>query len=186
MTPRPHKKRVSKADWLAAALEELERGGVDAVRIEQLARKLGVAKSGFYWHFQDRPDLLREMMRFWEHEYTGVVADNPEVTALEPKRRLLTTAEMILDHELTRYDLAMRAWAAHDKSAAGAVAEVYRKRMNYTRRAFRELGFTGAELDMRTRLYVCYHSWERTTFGSQDKASSRRSIKRRIELLTRK
>jgi AcrR family transcriptional regulator len=126
MTPRPHKKRVSKADWLAAALEELERGGVDAVRIEQLARKLGVAKSGFYWHFQDRPDLLREMMRFWEHEYTGVVADNPEVTALEPKRRLLTTAEMILDHELTRYDLAMRAWAAHDKSAAGAVAEVYR------------------------------------------------------------
>jgi len=183
---RPRKKRVSKAEWLAAALDELEGGGVDAVRIERLARKLGVAKSGFYWHFRDRRDLLRDLLHYWEHEYTGVIAENPEVSALEPKERLLRTAELVFDHALSRYDLAMLSWAAHDEAAADAVSGVHHKRLSFVRRAFRELGFRGVELEMRVRLFVAYASWEQTMFWWESRPSLRRGIKRRIELLTRR
>ena len=54
--------RVSKDQWLAAALEELEKGGIEAVRVERLARILNVARSGFYWHFKNRDDLYRHLL----------------------------------------------------------------------------------------------------------------------------
>ena len=180
------KKRVSKADWLECALESLVREGVDGVRVERLARKLGTAKSGFYWHFRDRDELLREMLDYWSHEYTGVVTGNPEVLALEPKRRLQVIAEMIIDNDLTHYDLAMRAWAAKDTRVGQRVTAVYQDRLRFLRKAFRELGFTGAELDMRTRLFVAYHSWESTTFWREPKKKLRALIKRRVDLLTTK
>ena len=58
-------KRVSKSDWLETALEFLRREGIDAVRVEALARKLGVAKSGFYWHFREHRQLMQEMLDYW-------------------------------------------------------------------------------------------------------------------------
>ena len=40
-------RHISKDQWLDAALVELEVGGVKAVRIDVLARKLSVSRSGF-------------------------------------------------------------------------------------------------------------------------------------------
>ena len=44
------KKRVMKEQWLSAALEALFEGGIENVKIENLARQLNISKSGFYWH----------------------------------------------------------------------------------------------------------------------------------------
>ena len=40
------------------ALRALADGGPDAVRVEPLARALGVTKGGFYWAFDGRQALL--------------------------------------------------------------------------------------------------------------------------------
>ena len=58
-TKKIRKRRVTKAEWLATALCELERGGIEAVKVERLSVILSVAKSGFYWHFRDRTDLYQ-------------------------------------------------------------------------------------------------------------------------------
>ena len=45
----------------------------DLLRLEfilSLARDLGVSKGSFYWHFQDREELLGKMLDRWEHEET--------------------------------------------------------------------------------------------------------------------
>ena len=57
--------RVSKSDWLKAGLEVLKKSGIEAVRVERLASNLGVAKSGFYYHFRDRHDLCKQMLDYW-------------------------------------------------------------------------------------------------------------------------
>ena len=44
--------------WLEKALEVLEAEGVNAVKIDRLAKLLETSRSGFYWHFKDRQDLL--------------------------------------------------------------------------------------------------------------------------------
>jgi AcrR family transcriptional regulator len=181
----PESPRRSKADWFRAALAALAKEGVQGVRVERLARDLGVAKSGFYWHFRDRADLLRGLLRYWAQEYTEIVSGDSQIRATHPVERIRRVMEMIVDRDLSRYDLAMRLWAAHDPMAMRAFRRVYRTRLGFLRDAFAELGFEGDELEMRTRLFVCYHSWEQISFRDSKKAC-RRFMDRRLRLLTRR
>ena len=59
---RNQKKNVSKDQWITKALETLESNGVEGVKIERLAKALGISRSGFYWHFKDRQDLLESIL----------------------------------------------------------------------------------------------------------------------------
>jgi AcrR family transcriptional regulator len=91
MTNKP-RRGVSKQEWLEAGLEALSRGGVSALTVLGLARSLGIAKAGFYWHFKDLDDLLRELLDYRSQQLTEVVTSNVELLALEPKSRLIKTA----------------------------------------------------------------------------------------------
>jgi len=135
-------------------------------------------------NFKNRDDLLRQLLDYWAHELTAVVTVNPQLLALKPKSRLTRTAEMILDYELTRYEIAIRQWAVQDTEAARAVRKVNRIRLDFVRKALSELGFTGDDLDMRTMLFVCYQSWESPMFREISLKWRRQLIAKRIELIT--
>jgi AcrR family transcriptional regulator len=183
--PKTNKiKRVSKDQWLTKALETLESSGVEAVKIERLAKAFGISRSGFYLHFKNRQDLLEHLLDYWAREYTGVVTDNPDVVKLDPEKRLLSTMEMIRDKHLAKYDLAMTSWAKLDQQAHRVVKKVVKMRLDYLRTIFAELGFEGDELEMRTRLFVCYHSWESTMFA--DASKHKHLQKLRYELFIQK
>jgi AcrR family transcriptional regulator len=64
---------VSKEEWLEAGLEAIGKGGVSGLTVKGLARKLGIAKAGFYWHFKNRDDMLRQLLDYWTHQLTEVV-----------------------------------------------------------------------------------------------------------------
>jgi AcrR family transcriptional regulator len=179
-------KRVSKDQWLTKALETLESSGVEAVKIERLAKALGISRSGFYWHFKNRQDLLRHLLDYWVREYTSVVTDNPDVVKLDPKKRLLTTMDMIRDKHLTKYDLAMTSWAKLDSQVHRVVKKVVKMRLDYLRVIFAELGFEGDELEMRTRLFVCYHSWADTMFPDLSNQKHSRLQKLRYKFFIQK
>ena len=186
MSKQKVRRGVSKAEWLEMGLQALSEKGVAALTIEGLAKSLGINKAGFYWHFENRDDLLRQILNYWVHELTEVVTLNTDVLALKPKTRLIKTAEMILDYELTRYEIAMRQWALQDAGAARAVKKVNRLRLNYIRNAFSEIGFKGEALEMRTMLFTCYHSCEFLMFPEISRKPQREQIAKRIELLTSK
>lgn len=177
---------VTKGEWLEAGLQALSKYGVAGLTVEDLAKGLGIAKAGFYWHFKDREDLLRQLLDHWVRELTEVVTTNVKVLALEPKSRLAKTAEMVLKHDLGRYDMAIRQWAVQDAGAARAARKVNRMRLDLVRGAFCELGFTGDDLDMRAMLFVCYHTWESSMFPEISRKRRRQLIVGRIDLLTRK
>ena len=179
-------KRVSKDQWLTKALDTLESSGVEAVKIERLAKAFGISRSGFYWHFKNRQDLLGHLLDYWVREYTGVVTDNPDVVKLDPKKRLLTTMEMIRDKHLAKYDLAMTSWAKLDPQVHRVVKKVVKMRLDYLRVIFAELGFEGDELEMRARLFVCYHSWEDTMFLDLSNQQHSKLLKLRYKYLIQK
>jgi AcrR family transcriptional regulator len=171
-TSKP-KTRVSKDQWLQAAMELFSREGEKGVQIEKLARQIGVAKAGFYWHFRDRTDLLEEILLYWANEFTQIVATSVEKLDLPPEQRLLKIMEMIVKHDLTQYDVHFRAWAKNDPAAARTVREVIRVRADTVRGLFSELGFEGEDLELRTRLFVSYGSNEGDMYGGPGRESQR-------------
>ena len=177
---------VSKGEWLQAALESLANGSVSDISVEDLARSRGISKSGFYWHFRSRDDLLDQVLEHWNHEITEIITKNVEVQALGPKARLRRTAEMIVDNDLVRFELGIRQWAMKDKRAARVVRSVNRRRLDFTRQALGEIGFSGDDLDMRAMLFVCYQTWEAPMFREISRKRRRELIGKRIALLTKK
>lgn len=175
--------RVSRDDWLKAGLELLLERGVEAVKIDHLANRVGVAKTGFYWHFKNRRALLDAMLEYWEQGYTAVVSSDQKLASLPPAQRLCAINEIVDRNHLAEYDLAIAHWAQHDKAAASALAQAYQVRLDYVGQAFRELGFTGDELTMRIRLFVCYVSNAPQMFGDKLTARDRRIRKLRNRLL---
>src|SRR5215467_13391709 len=73
--------QLSAQDWTDAALRALADGGVAAVRIDVLARGLGVTRGSFYWHFADRDALLRAALDQWEQAVTAQVIERMEHVA---------------------------------------------------------------------------------------------------------
>src|ERR1700760_4386876 len=68
---RPRNGRASRADRsaerrkaiLAAALEEFTAAGFAAARLDDIARRAGVAKGTIYLHFADKEALFQELVR---------------------------------------------------------------------------------------------------------------------------
>ena len=177
---------VSRDEWLRAALDELSFGSVADISVQALARKLGIGKSGFYWHFRNKPELLKALLDYWVHEITEVITTNPQMQELDPESRLRKTAEMILDYGLVQYEIGIRQWALQDAEAAKVVRKVNNLRLNYTRETLAELGFEGDDLEMRTMAFVCYHTWELLMFREMSKKKLRGLIEQRVAMICRK
>src|SRR5215213_10436356 len=60
--------------WIEAGLAELARSGVEGVRVEVLAKNLGVTKGGFYRRFKDRAALLEGILQNWSAGRSTAIA----------------------------------------------------------------------------------------------------------------
>src|SRR5215469_10859491 len=107
-------RRLTRDDWITAALAAIADGGLAAVAVEPLAARLGTTKGSFYWHFENRDALLQAALLQWEKETTtDVVA---EITAAQDPpasqfRRLVVS--VIERAERDRVGPALLASAAH-------------------------------------------------------------------------
>ena len=91
--------RVSKRQWLDAALGVLASDGVEAVRIVSLARSLNISKSGFYWHFKNRDDLLEEMKIYWIDKFSQRIISEISKQDNLPEEKLLATVRIIREKQ---------------------------------------------------------------------------------------
>jgi AcrR family transcriptional regulator len=129
--------RTPRSTWIHAGLRALATGGPDAVRIEGLARELGVSKGGFYWHFGDRQALLGEMLDAWERVGVDDVIDRIEGEGGDARARLRRLFSMAsAGDELLRIDLAIRDWARREQAVADRLRRVDNRRMDYMRSLF--------------------------------------------------
>jgi AcrR family transcriptional regulator len=165
--------RTPRSSWLEEGLQSLAAGGVDAVRIEPLARALGVTKGGFYWHFDDRRALLEEMLDTWERVSVDEVIERIESEGGDARARLrrlfaLATSgdERLSGSELLRIDLAIRDWARRDRMVAGRLRRVDNRRMDYMRSLFAD--FCPDEAEVEVRCMLAFSLWLGPHFMAAD------------------
>jgi AcrR family transcriptional regulator len=147
--------RTPRTAWIDAGLRALSAGGPDAVRVEPLARALGVTKGGFYWHFGDRGELLDAMLDSWERTVIDDVIDRVERHGGDARaklRRLFALAAV--RREVIEVELAIRDWARRDKAATRCLRRVDNRRMDYLRSQFREICDDADEVEIRCMLVM--------------------------------
>jgi AcrR family transcriptional regulator len=146
------KARTPRQAWIEAGLRVLGERGPDAVRVEVLARELGVTKGGFYGYFTDRPALLAEVLDVWEQRSAAAVIERAEQeggTALTRARR---AAALTFAPDLVPVDLAVREWARRDPEVAERLRRVDDARMGYLRATFRDRFPDPVDLEARCLL----------------------------------
>ena len=147
--------RTPRTSWIQEGLRALGVGGPDAVRIEKLAQALGVTKGGFYWHFDDRPALLEEMLDAWERLVVDEVMERVEGGGGDARaklRRLFALASSSRD--LMKIELAVRDWARRDKAVAKRLRRIDNRRMEYMRSLFGDFCPDEDEVEVRCMLVM--------------------------------
>jgi AcrR family transcriptional regulator len=178
----PAPTRTPRSRWIEEGLRALAAGGPDAVRIETLAKTLGVTRGGFYWHFEDRCALLDEMLDEWERASIDEVIDRVEREGGDARtrlRRLFTLASS--EDWLLRIDLAMRDWARREQAVAERLRRVDTRRMDYLRSLFEAV--CRDEDDAEARCMLAFSLWIGSHFIAAD--HGRRSRAEVLELARR-
>jgi AcrR family transcriptional regulator len=99
--------------WLEAALEAWAEGGLAAVAVEPLARRLGLSKGPFYWRFRSRRDLVLAALAHWEQRETEAVIAGLAAVG-DPRERLVRLFRAVTrTRGRRRLELAIVA-CAHD------------------------------------------------------------------------
>jgi AcrR family transcriptional regulator len=122
--------------WIDAGLKALAGGGPDAVRIEPLARSLGVTRGGFYGHFEDRAAFLEAMLDTWEAAATDDVLEQVERRGGDPRTKIRRAGALTFSETLLPIELAIRDWSRRDPAVAERLRRVDNRRMEYLRSLF--------------------------------------------------
>jgi AcrR family transcriptional regulator len=112
--------RGSPEGWLGAAYECLVDGGVDAVRVMPLAKRLRLSRTSFYWFYQDRDALLAALIGRWRAKNTGNLIKQSELYAESLCEAILNVFDCWLNAELfdSRLEFAVRSWAQQSAAVA--------------------------------------------------------------------
>src|SRR5689334_4989283 len=135
--------RLDAAAWIEAALDALADGGVEAVRVEPLAKALNVTKGSFYWHFADRRALIDAVLAAWSEGRVAAIRQQSGGDGA-PDARLRHLAELYTRHGNVRglaIELSIRALARSDERAANAVRAVDAERLKQVGQLFGALGW---------------------------------------------
>ncbi len=145
--------RGSREVWLAAARDAFVESGLDAVKIQPLAKRLGLSRTSFYWFFEDRAALLDALLQDWRVCNTDSLIAAAEADGETITEAVLTLIGVFLDDGpfQSRLDLAMRGWAHQDDSVAAKVHAADEARLDAIRRMFERFGFAPGAADVRAR-----------------------------------
>lgn len=203
-------RRLTRQDWIVAALREMGERGVSGVGVEPLARSLGATKGSFYWHFRDRDELVTASLAHWEQMGTeAVIATLGSLGDARSRLQYLLEALFLPDSGGTQSDdaagtprlradddaksldlsIALSESGGHP-AVAELLARVTERRVGYVAEQIEACGVDHDEAQHRAVLaytsYVGYSSLSRTSPQAVPvRAEARRLVDSIVELLTR-
>ena len=107
--------RLAADDWITAGLEVLVESGVAAVKILPIAKRLGVTRGSFYWHFKSREALLDQLLDTWEGRNTRAIVEAAATPGTLIDRYIALSRLWLGRSDFDpRLDVAVREWSRHD------------------------------------------------------------------------
>ncbi|TCT20064.1 TetR/AcrR family transcriptional regulator [Thermomonas haemolytica] len=147
--------RLSADDWAKEALDQIAEQGVASVAVEPLARRLGVTKGSFYWHFPSRDALLQAALERWERDEQNAYGALEAIA--DPTERLRTLFRLIAQHSKTHVIYSELLKAAGHPAVDAVLAHVLERRTGFLFTSFRQAGLSQKDALNRARMtYAMY------------------------------
>lgn len=154
------REQLGREDWLALAEDIIAEQGFSAVRVLPMAKRLGVSRSSFYWHFRDREDLVHSFVDGWRQRqlealrsYLSEGGGGVEEQIRRSLRKMIGNADVTIRD--ISIGMAVRDLARHDAYVARVVDEVDAARFAFNENALRLMSRDSAGVeDMAMLLYA--------------------------------
>jgi AcrR family transcriptional regulator len=130
---------LTASDWAEAALQLIAEKGLGALTVARLAKRLGVTKGSFYWHFRGRGELIAAALARWEQKATTENIKGLEAIA-DPRRRLELMLAAASEPPRARSLYAALAEAAEDPVVRQVLNRVASMRIAYLEACYRQIG----------------------------------------------
>lgn len=156
--PRPYDTRLSAEDWARAAMEAMASGGLSAVVLEPLARRLGVTKGSFYAHFRNRGELIDAALAYWENSHGAPgLAEFAAIPDPAERLQLLLRSAIDFSQSLAPSVHVHLLGELDNPQVRAVVHRVTEDRVALVARTFAELGYDSERARHRARLvYATY------------------------------
>lgn len=142
---------LSAGDWEQQALVLIAEQGIRAVVVESLAKRMGVTKGSFYWHFPNRDALLEQSLLRWEkHDEANLQASLGAIS--DPRERLRSFFRRTGREKLTHNVYSSLCTTSDHPQVEPLLERVAERRMKHIETAFGEIGFEPREASHRARL----------------------------------
>ena len=167
--------QTQRTKWIEEGLRALAEGGLDAVRVEALARRLGVTKGGFYWNFDDRQALLDAMLDSWEEMVVDRIIEYVESEGGDGRQKLrrLFGVSSRGAGGVVNIELTIRDWGRRDESVRKRLARMDKRRTDYMATLFRDFCGDPAEIESRCQLVMAL--WVGSVLTTADQPDRKRS-----------
>ena len=179
------KKQLSKEQWLDKTLRLINLEGFGALKIDRLARIMGVTKGSFYWHFENKKDFIVKLIEHWDKKFTDNVIEHINKLEGNPSECLLELMLFITNNQLAQYDFAMHAMAQNESYAFPLIKKVLEKRIEFVATLFSAMGFNRDEVNLRSRATVMFMAQEQNSLLKDPVAKQRKRIKLAHALFTK-
>ncbi len=174
--------RVSKENWIIAALDLLAEKGIEHVRVEPIAQNLKITKGSFYHHFKNRSDLHFQMLGYWENrqfDYLNQLKATPYST---PKEELRSLFLYIMKKDV-RHDIAIRHWSVTQEEVRVSINRIDQHRLDYCASIFHKMGFKAVDKIARAQFVYYSQVAEQHIFLEQNNYDPLEMLERRMEIL---
>jgi AcrR family transcriptional regulator len=150
----PGNVKVTRGDWLEAAMDVLVSDGSEGVKILTLAGRLGVSRSSFYWYFRDRDDLLDALLEYWLATNTRAIVSAARARSQTIAAGVGRVFKAFIDPARfdVRLDFAIRDWARRSPKVRQVLERSDMQRIDALAAMFARHGFGRTESLVRARV----------------------------------
>ncbi len=146
--------KVTRDDWLNVAMDVLISDGVDQIKVLNLAERMAVSRSSFYWYFKSRQELLDALLARWHATNTAALIKLAEAPADTITAAVCNVQRCVVNTALfdTALDFAVRDWARKSGKVRRILDQSDAKRLQALHAMFARYGYSEVEAETRARV----------------------------------
>ncbi len=146
--------KVTRQDWLNAAMEVLITDGVERVKVLALADRLNVSRSSFYWYFKDRAGLLDALLDHWDSTNTAALVAQTNAPANSITAAVCNVFRCVVNPGLFNIslDFAVRDWARRSGAVRNVLHRSDNRRIDALQAMFQRFDYKKTDALIRARV----------------------------------